>query len=162
MFNTNGLSDTLLYKCPCPSCRTTFKRVTVRGATFNVQGVEDCALKYIVTVKGIPVKEIVNKQKALCVYYDFNGKEHRYYPDFWIPSRNLVVEVKTLDSLGFGQGFFSYDEVYKKNIAKAKACIDQGFIYKMLVMDRKSGSRIRLPTSWYLLTKSELKEVLGL
>lgn len=61
---------------------------------------------------------------ALSIKYDYDNKIHTYFPDFYIPSLNLIVEIK-----------YSY---YAKRdklqiIAKEKAAISTGFNYIMIV-----------------------------
>lgn len=148
----------------CPGCKTTFKYVDVGGRTFYVQGVEDIALDYIIKHKKINACDIVTHQDggSKVINYKYVGKAHSYHPDFWIPDKNIIVEVKTLESLGFGTGFYSYPENYGKNCAKAKACVKKGYNYKMIVMDRRNNRRVHLPDNWYNFKLDDLRKALGL
>jgi hypothetical protein len=65
--------------------------------------------------------DIIN---ALTIKYMFENKQHYYFPDFYIPSLNLIVEIKN-DHLA------KYDKL--KIEAKKKATIANGFNYIMIV-----------------------------
>jgi len=52
-------------------------------------------------------------------------KKHRYYPDFYIPSKNLIVEVKSK---------FTYEGNIQTNLLKMKACLDSGFDYRFMIL----------------------------
>jgi hypothetical protein len=34
----------------------------------------------------------------VCVPYTYGGKKHLYYPDFYVPSLNLIIEIKAYDN----------------------------------------------------------------
>jgi len=61
---------------------------------------------------------------AICIKYTFNGKNKVYHPDFYIPSLNLIVEIKN-----------SYlAEKDKEQIElKKQASINSGFKYIMII-----------------------------
>ena len=75
----------------------------------------------------LSIPEIIN---APTVKYYFKGSYHNYFPDFYIPSLNLIIEIKAL----------YYYEKYKAMCdAKAKGTIKKGFNYIMIVdMDYKN------------------------
>ena len=60
------------------------------------------------------------------IRFIFNGKNARYTPDFWIPSRNQILEVKS---------GYTYNNWLDKNLAKEKACKEQGHDFKFLIWD---------------------------
>ena len=64
------------------------------------------------------------------IKYDFNGKEHVYFPDFYISELNLLVEIKSRKW---------YDEHLEKNKVKEKSCIDQGYNF-LFVIDKDYSS----------------------
>ena len=68
-----------------------------------------------------------NIQRGCRVKYIFKNKEHYYFPDFYIPSLNLIVECKN-----------SYLAKRDQNQiqAKEKATIANGFNYIMII-DKK-------------------------
>lgn len=58
-------------------------------------------------------------------YNNVNGAKSTYFPDFYIPSKNLILEVKSL---------FTVD---KNTELKLKACKDLGYNTKLLFLDKK-------------------------
>ena len=49
----------------------------------------------------------------------------RYYPDFYIKSENKIIEVKSK---------WTFEKWKEKNLAKERACIEQNFLFKMIVL----------------------------
>ena len=81
---------------------------------------------HFVNIKMIEIKEedinlfwMVNKKK------DNDGKNRRYYPDFYIPKENLLVEVKST---------YTYLADLDKNILKEQCALKSGFNYKLIVL----------------------------
>ena len=58
------------------------------------------------------------------IWYEFEGKNRRYYPDIFIPSQNKLIEVKSS---------FSYQYEEAKNQAKKKACETAGFLFELKI-----------------------------
>jgi hypothetical protein len=58
------------------------------------------------------------------IFYEFEGKKKRYYPDFYIPSENLIIEVKSE---------YTLNKDFEMNQAKFKAVEDLGFNFKLEV-----------------------------
>ena len=54
----------------------------------------------------------------------FEGKKHRYYPDFYIPEENLIIEVKSQWTLDLHKD---------KNQAKFQAVKEAGFNFRLEV-----------------------------
>lgn len=67
------------------------------GKMIMVQGHEPKALEILLN-EGIKEEHILNLRVDMpgIWYLDANGKKHRYYPDFFIPHLNLVIEVKSV------------------------------------------------------------------
>ena len=61
-------------------------------------------------------------------YLDNDNKSHIYFPDFFIPSTNTIIEVKSI--------YFLNKDI-DTNIKKAKAVIDNGFNFLLKVYDKK-------------------------
>ena len=57
-------------------------------------------------------------------YVGEDGKKHRYYPDFYIPKENLIIEVKSSYTMLY--------DFYKNNL-KAVATKELGYNYKLEV-----------------------------
>ena len=65
------------------------------GEISILQGYEPIVLKELEN-KGFLFNEVLTDNKDMPeIWYEFEGKKHRYYPDFFIPSKNLIIEVKS-------------------------------------------------------------------
>ena len=62
------------------------------------------------------------------VWYNFEEKTRRYYPDIFIPKDNLIIEVKSR---------YTYDKQKEKNLAKAEKCKELGYSYEFRIYDKK-------------------------
>lgn len=56
------------------------------------------------------------------IWYNFCSEEHRYYPDFYIPKENILIEVKSEWTLELNK---------EKNEAKFKAVKELGFNFRL-------------------------------
>jgi hypothetical protein len=66
--------------------------------------------------------------------YIFNGENHKYFPDIFLPSTNTLIEVKSTYTLSLDK---------EKIKAKLNACIMQGYNIFLYVYD-KNGVRANL------------------
>lgn len=57
-------------------------------------------------------------------YLASDGKMRRYYPDFYIPRLNWIIEVKSI---------YTYFKERRDVLAKMKACKDLGYAYNLLI-----------------------------
>lgn len=67
------------------------------------------------------------------ISYILDNKLRKYYPDFYVIDKNLIIEVKSS---------YTYQADYLKNIEKAKACIDKGLCFEFWVHDYKQVIRM--------------------
>jgi hypothetical protein len=94
------------------------------GNIVFVQGYEPRALDDL--LKEYAEEEIIieTKLKPRVSYVGRDDKEHYYFPDFYIPKNNLIIEVKS-------------DWTYTQNKTicdlKRDACIAQGYNYKFMI-----------------------------
>ena len=104
------------------------KHIMPSGEIRNIQGYEHFSLnilveKYeetdILTHKGVPI-----------INYVFEEKERKYYPDIYIKSENLNIEVKST---------WTYKKYLDKNLAKQQACLDQGYNFMFMIFDNKGN-----------------------
>jgi hypothetical protein len=109
------------------------------GKTIKIQGYEKYALDELLNIHKIDENDIINERKIVPViwYSDENGKKHRHYVDFYIPSKNLCIEVKSKWTLKKKQ-----DSVYLKQ----EAAKNLGYSYEIWVYDNK-GTKISLESS---------------
>ena len=104
------------------------------GRETLVQGYESFCLDDLIK-EGIDENEICNQielendiQPMPAIWYEFEGKNRRYYPDIYIPTQNKIIEVKCPWTL---------KKDLQKNLAKARACIAQGYDFELRIYDRK-------------------------
>lgn len=73
-------------------------------------------------------------ERAKFINYSFNDDIKIYYPDFYLKEYNLIVEIKST---------YIHSLHYKKNIAKEKECLKQGFNY-ILILDKNYNEFIKI------------------
>ncbi len=105
------------------------------GRIERVQGYEPRALDMLL-LEGISEDDIVVSSKEISdligpIFYEKNGQKSRYFPDFYIKSLNLVVEVKS----SFTYNGYDHNEV----LLKREATIALGFNYRFMVFE---GSKL--------------------
>ena len=66
----------------------------------------------------------IKVERAKSIKYHFKNKKRVYYPDFFLKEKNLIIEIKSL---------YTYKKELEKNIAKQKACIEQGFNFIFII-----------------------------
>lgn len=153
----------LLYsKSGCPSCMFLSKIIKLNGKKQIVQGYEPSAINYLRS-KGFRDKDIkvFSSGEVPKVFYKFKNRNTFHKPDIFIPSKNLLIEVKSLSTLGILPSRYgkSPREIFIRNKRKAKAALRTGYKYLLLVMNA-AGERIRLPKDWYTYSHTALKEIL--
>lgn len=110
-----------------------FKPFTLpSGKVVYIQGYED---KYLCTL----LQEFREEEILVCdespyyVPYKWYGKTRKYFPDFFIPSQNMFVEVKC-------EYTFSRRKCFeRKTRAKLEACNNLGYKTRLVVY--KNGSK---------------------
>lgn len=116
------------YGIECPVIRSSpykFKEFKWKtGEVSLVQGYEPIVLKELED-KGYTYEEVVTgPNRVPTIPYIFEGEEHLYFPDIFIPKENLVIEVKSDYTLNIN---------YEKNQAKFSAVKSQGFDFQLEV-----------------------------
>jgi hypothetical protein len=69
-------------------------------------------------------------QQGKTISYKFNGINHKYHSDFYVPSLNLIIEIKSS---------YYYDKFKTQCDAKKKATIANGFEY-IMILDKNYSS----------------------
>lgn len=144
------------------------KKVKVGGVRFVVDGIEDLALKLLekrkFDMRKLKAhtfrKELGVKSKDLVptIRYRFEGNYQTYHPDFYYPPRKLLIEVKDRYSFGLCGEFFG-KKLFKRNQAKARFAMKNGYDFMMLVLSRsKPDCVMDLPENWFELKKREVRE----
>ncbi|AHA45925.1 putative Vsr/MutH/archaeal HJR family endonuclease [Insectomime virus] len=108
------------------------KFVFPSGKVVYIQGYED---KYLeVLLSEFPEEEIlVCEETPYYVPYFWYGKTRKYLPDFFIPSKNLFIEVKSDHTFSRTRG------LERKTRAKLKACNDLGYDTRLVVYKSRSS-----------------------
>jgi len=90
----------------------------------KIQGYENKCLDFLLKEKR--EKDIVVCGKKHVFKYFFEKKNKRYYPDIYIPSENLYIEVKS---------DYTYTKDLNKNLAKKQAVVSKGFNFQFWIFD---------------------------
>lgn len=110
---------------------TTFKRkkFVFHGRVVTLQGHENYGLRDLMQRCHIDFKDIVYKPTEMPkILYTHDCKIHRYIPDFWVPIRNLIIEIKSK---------YTFEKNHSINILKAIACIEAGYDFETWIYNRK-------------------------
>lgn len=113
----------------CSESYLTYDYVFPSGRIERVQGYEGKALDFLLqehTEEDI----IVNKKKireriGVITYVDSNHSVRRYIPDIYVPSKNLVVEVKSE---------WTFEVQRETNEKKKHACISKGINFEFMIL----------------------------
>lgn len=141
----------------CPNCSPRYKEYKLGRRKVLVRGSEPVALDYMIGTVGIKPSEIVvDSEGTPSISYRFAGQRLIHRPDFWLPERNILVEVKTVESAGFYGTFWNKNhmELIRKLQAKAKAATKEGYRYKLLTF--KDTRLYDLPVDWPRVKPSSL------
>ena len=102
------------------------------GKIVKLQGYEGRGLDLL--LKEYKEEEIIIGRDCPKFNYIWNG-DRKYYPDFYIPSKNLIVEVKST---------WTMKAQYERNLLKEKACRRAGFDFQFMVFT--ASELLHLPT----------------
>lgn len=143
---------------PCPNCNPSHKasrRIERKKRAFLLRGTETKTLDWLLDNLDVEPKDILHKRVPRFKYI-FEGYEHTYVPDFWIPRLNMIIESKDMNTFGLGKTFYYQDNLYRRNRVKAKSVISSRCKFIMLVW--KKGKLIELPKKWFLMSKITLTQ----
>lgn len=88
------------------------------GQYIHIMGYESRTLDKLFA-QGYKQEDILYRKRDMPeIWYLFEGKRRRYYPDFYIPNKNLVIETKSV---------FTFELEKEKNELKMQATKDLGF-----------------------------------
>lgn len=136
--------------------RTKFKkykqyRYKLGNRNLHVQGYEPQALNYL--------QQFFSPEQILCecenkvpiIRYSYRKKYRDYIPDIYIPNKTLIVEVKSMKTLGL---LNNKQRGWSMTCAKAIACHKKGYKFCLLLMD-SDGTRLKMPKNWAYMPKQE-------
>lgn len=150
-----------LFRCPACSPKTcgSYRVLKVGRRVIRVRGKENIALDWITKNTNITLNDIEVDSDGTVPSIRFRAlkRTQGYRPDFYVRERNLLIEVKDGRTLGLGTVFFykTGAELWATNCAKAKACLEQGYKFQMLLFNR-SNDRVALPKNWFNLTHAQI------
>ena len=102
------------------------------GNIIKIQGYENFALDILINLYD--ENEILNKRADMPkLNYEKNKKKHIYFPDFFIPKDNLIIEVKS---------FYTYKLNLITNILKAHCVRKLNYNYEIWIFDNKRNLTI--------------------
>jgi hypothetical protein len=132
------------------------KEMKLNGIYVTVQGYEPQAIRWILKNTNIEQHEINMKPKVFKYFDSVRKVERDYVPDFSIDSKNIIVEVKSILTIGAKKNtVFSFDNIKDK----AKAVIQEGYRFNLMLMGG-DGCRIKLPKDWITLSCIGLRKYL--
>lgn len=100
------------------------KYIWKTGEISILQGFEPIVLKELEKI-GYKYNEIKTEYHDMPeIYYVMNNKKRRYYPDFYIPTENLIIEVKST---------YTLTSKIEENKLKFNAVKDAGYNFKLEV-----------------------------
>lgn len=140
----------------CPHCKglnaNRFLRKLIRkgGLKFSLQGYEPFALNWMCGKLGIAARKIKCGKHVPIIPYKVKGRNRHHYPDFWIPSQNRIVEVKSWWTLA------GDNQKWSELLAKREAAVGLEYKYNVLCF-HSTGEKMQLPKKWWLLSRSELQ-----
>lgn len=146
-------------KIKCADCDgTSIHLVKFKNKTFKVRGFERFAIKSLIKHFGINnvVTDIGGGVPEIQV-----TKHKVHKPDFYIPSENMMVEVKSIPTMGlsnfkiFGKEPKRLFQAIKK---KKKAATKMGYKYFLLLISSK-GKQVKIPQDWEKLSRSKLQKI---
>jgi ribosomal protein L20A (L18A) len=97
------------------------------GEIFWIRGVEPMIVDDLLK-RGYKESDIIlkGKQKPTIKYINPEiNKESFYFPDIYIVSENKIIE---------GKSKYTYELELEKNLAKQKACIEQGYNFEFIIL----------------------------
>jgi hypothetical protein len=99
------------------------------GRKTQVQGYEPIAIDMLLKIYQENDIQTCNEHK-LKIKYIMNDVDHFYYPDIFIISENLIIEVKSK---------YTYFLDEDKNLIKAEACLKYGYKFKFIILDKNKN-----------------------
>ncbi len=109
------------------------------GNIITVQGYEPQALDELLKIFN-EERIVVGKGNMPEFWYNEDGKR-RYFPDIYIPSENLIIEVKS------NWTYSGKEEWYVTNKLKMQSCIDAGYKY-LLMLYNNTGKQLLTEITW--------------
>lgn len=154
----SAIPSNLLKGHGCGKCSyNTHKAVKLGKRTVLVRGFEPQALKLLLD-KYKPEEIVVSSEGSVPVVRLSERKKH--WPDFYVKKCNLLIEVKSIASLGFfetkmSRAYSKPSGLFYATVDKRNAARNAGFKYRLMLIHK--GREITLPSNWHKMTFREFK-----
>ena len=144
----------IFYKCQETFSTTKEYKFEETGRTITIQGTEDIVIKYILDnenklLKRKIIEDDIIQNNIPNFKYNFDGKELKYYPDFYIKNTNLIIEAKTMDCHNRQNPI--------KNYYKFKSVNNNNYNIMVIILNNKK----ELYDIWYFLVNGKELSVLN-
>lgn len=126
--------------------------------TVGIQGYEAHALTLLLEHGVRPNDICVTQDAETPIIRMKDGTKH--YPDVYIRSRKVIIEVKSVWTVGMLKNpsdTRSQTNKYNRVRQKAREAIEQGFDYRLWVM-HSDGSRLKTPKEWTSMTRHQFRK----
>lgn len=147
----------------CQDCRGCVKTTYIRRRKFTYKGYEILGVKHLIQ-RGIRAKDITTDPNEIPVI-DIKFKlksghtQLKHFPDIYVASQNLLVEVKSPGTFGFNNFYTDGTELIRLLKEKRRRAIEQGFNYEvMLFLGPSDAAPVSLPEDWFDLKIQSLRK----
>ena len=109
------------------------------GRIEKIQGYEGFAINDLLD-SGYPEDDIIisnreiEKYTKVIYYNDTTGKRRKYYPDVYLRSKNVIIEIKSK---------YTYETNIVLNKLKKQACLDLALDFEFWIYDKKGNKIIK-------------------
>jgi len=105
------------------------------GKIVKIQGYENFCLDDLFEEGYLEEEIFTDAHKDMPkIWYNFEEKKSRYFPDIYIPKDNLIIEVKSN---------YTYNLSLERNAAKANACSNLGYKFQFRIYE-KGGKLVEM------------------
>jgi hypothetical protein len=123
--------------------RSGYKPYDFFGEIVSLQGYEPLVLKHLIDVIKLDKEDIcIGKNKVPIIEYITNDKKRLYFPDFYLPKYNLLIEVKSN---------YTLRQHYNNVMLKCKYSLESGYSIILMVIDKHEVRNNKLDGSKKLL-----------
>lgn len=104
--------------------------ITPNGRTIWYQGYEKYIIEYLFDAGIIEADLLNDRYQVPVISYTFENKNRKYFPDIFIKSKNMLIEVKSS---------YTFDKEIQKNLAKQKAAKEAGYHHIIIIWSVKDN-----------------------
>jgi hypothetical protein len=110
------------------------KHVLPSGKIVKLMGYEPYVIDWLINTEFC-LEDDISFDVQLAIKYLFDNEERIYYPDFWIKTKNLLVEVKSS---------YTWNADKVRNIAKLQAAKNSGYSVKLIIWDKRKQQPLEI------------------